>query len=166
MIAFIGILVMILVFIAVGCSDAGRQETRPEIGRWEDMGQWPYLDHPFFGDDTTVHILGLATTANGNIWAAGEAGYTAYWDGTKWQGNDQWPHDGVQITQLVTTPDDSIWAVGGEGGYTAYWNGTNWINTGQWPHNDKNIHALIVAMDGSIWAAGESGYTARFLITD
>ncbi|RJX22178.1 MAG: hypothetical protein C4575_01885, partial [Desulforudis sp.] len=135
----------ITIFVAVFLMMVSLPVGKADASTWTNVNSWPH--------GGINHIRALTTGTDGQIWAAGDNGYTARWNGTSWVNTGQWPHGSNVIYALTTGTDGQIWAAGAYG-YTARWNGTSWVSTGQWTGGSNGISALTTGTDGQIWAAG------------
>jgi len=103
---------------------------------------WPQRSHG--------NINALAVTPDGIIWAGGDDGYLAYWNGIKWVNCEQWfceSHKSKKEREVRRLIESCIYKR-------------------EYPDDDKDycsdIADITVAKDGSIWAITYSGSIARW----
>lgn len=118
---------------------------------WQSTGRWPYLT-----DSITALCL-----YKGEMYAFGNRGRFARWNGTGWDGLGQWCYGSTSISRVCS--NGKILLATGVGGYSACWDGDLWNALGQWPGGTTTVMDCALAPDGSIWAVGYSqGYVARY----
>ncbi len=99
-------------------------------------------------------ITALAQDADGRLWAGAQDGYTAYFDGQRWQVHPELV--GETITAMAAAPDGSLW-FGTNRGVVRY-DGRNWnAYTAQNGLKGGEVNALLADRDGRIWAAMATG---------
>ncbi len=111
-------------------------------------------DWPNMGNDIYAAVIDV----DGNVWAGGEGGYVAYWNGTTWT-NDSNPTSS-HIRDMSLGSDGKVWFAGYYDGeyvqssYTGYWDGSSWITQS---HGSNFVYSITTGIDGKIWIAGKNG---------
>jgi len=111
---------------------------------------WPQRSHG--------NINALAASEDGIVWAGGDDGYLAYWDGYRWVNCKRWfceSHWNKKMRDLYELVINYI-----EDEYPAVKD----IIEGRYEYEDycDDIADITVAKDGSIWAITYSGSIARW----
>lgn len=156
----------------------GTLETGGGTGRvlWNDGDGWQPMS---VGTPTLWWLHGFG---HDNVWAVGEQGTIAHFDGSTWE-TVETGHDHTLWGIWGASPDE-LWAVGGKvaGGVPAVlrrYDGTNWSDVTGVGENDElffkvwgtaadNVYVVgdggvILHYDGSTWNRMDSGTTARLL---
>jgi hypothetical protein len=122
------------------------------LSRWGG-GAWTSI-----GDANVSQAAGLWGFGPNDVWAVGDFGTLAHWDGARW--TDTLPAGNAAFLDSHASawgaaPDD-LWAVG-DGGAISHWDGARWtqIQYGTFPYYPflKKVHGSSAA---DVWAAGLS----------
>lgn len=99
------------------------------------------------------HIHGMDGAGPGDVWAVGQQGLVAHWDGQVWRFEDRESGD---LRGVWRAPNGDLWAVGDAG---VAWHRSS--ATGEWSRHDAPTSARLTAVWGwttdRVWASALAG---------
>jgi len=137
---------------AIAWGDVGGGDFTNEFGG----GGFPGFPFPGGGaPPTTSDLYGVSMTANGHVFAAGDAGALVWTSGPGgvWQTTNTAPTT-RDLRGVWAAGDDDAWAVGA-GGTVVRFDGSDWAAVPSGVTDD--LHAVWGAGPNLVWAAGANG---------
>ncbi|MGC4119943.1 MAG: FecR domain-containing protein [Myxococcales bacterium] len=100
-------------------------------------------------------FTGVSGTSGSDVWAVGENGFVAHWNGIAWTTSTA---GSKTFTSVKAFASDAVWAVG-QGGAARFFNGTSWEDRST---GTDDLVSVWGSSANDVWAAGPTNALLRW----